>query len=237
MFIRNERRYITGLDGLRAIAVIAVILYHLNTTVFKGGFLGVPIFMVIFGYLITDHLLEEYELTGHFNYFYFWKKRIKRLYPTLAIMLLGTSAYIFLFERQLLFNLWKIVLSNLLYVYNWWQIDHGESYFQQFAGNESPFTHLWTLSIEGQFYFFWPLIVLLLLKLFSKRKVVFYFALLLAIISSLLMATLYVPNTDPSRIYYGTDTRMFSILFGAALATVWPSRKMSHQVAKNAKFF
>lgn len=229
--MKNKRRYIKSLDGLRSIAVIVVILYHLNATIFKGGFLGVPIFMVISGYLVTDHLIDEYELTGRIAYFTFLKKRIKRLYPTLLVMLLTTAAYIFLFARNLLFNLWQIVLTNLLYVYNWWQIAHKESYFQQFATNESPYTHLWTLSIEMQFYLVWPLLVMLILKLFGRKKYILYIAVLLIVISSLLMAIMYVPNTDPSRIYYGTDTRMFSILLGAVLAIVWPSGKLSKHVA------
>lgn len=229
--ISANRRYISGFDGLRAIAVLAVILYHFNPTAFKGGFLGVPIFMGISGYLITDHLLDEYQLTGHFDYLKFWKKRIRRLYPTLVTMLIGTSAYIFLFARNLLYQLWQIVLANLLYIYNWWQIIHRQSYFQQFAGTESPFTHLWTLSIEGQFYLLWPLLVVCLLKIFSQQRIIFYTALSLSLISACLMLIFYVPQADPSRVYYGTDTRMFSILFGSALAVVWPSRRLSKNVA------
>ena len=232
---QSKRRYITGFDGLRALAVIAVILYHLNTTVFKGGFLGVPVFMGISGYLITDHLLDEYEMNGCFDYVNFWKKRIRRLYPTLLAMLLGTSAYIFLFARNLLYQLWQIVLTNLIYVYNWWQIIHRQSYFQQFAGSQSPFTHLWTLSIEGQFYLFWPLLAVLLLKIFKRKNAVFLAAIILAAFSAGLMCVLYVPDADPSRLYYGTDTRMFSILLGAALAVIWPSRKLSNQIGKAQK--
>jgi peptidoglycan/LPS O-acetylase OafA/YrhL len=232
---QSKRRYITGFDGLRALAVIAVILYHLNTTVFKGGFLGVPVFMGISGYLITDHLFDEYEMTGRFDYLNFWGKRIRRLYPTLLAMLLGTSAYIFLFARNLLYQLWQIVLTNLIYVYNWWQIIHQQSYFQQFAGNQSPFTHLWTLSIEGQFYLFWPLLAVLLMKIFKHRNAVFLAAIILAAFSAGLMCVLYVPNSDPSRLYYGTDTRMFSILLGAALAVVWPSKRLSKQIGRAQK--
>lgn len=232
---QSKRRYITGFDGLRALSVIAVILYHLNTTVFKGGFLGVPVFMGISGYLITDHLLDEYEMTGRFDYLNFWKKRIRRLYPTLLAMLLGTSAYIFLFARNLLYQLWQVVLTNLIYVYNWWQIIHRQSYFQQFAGSQSPFTHLWTLSIEGQFYLLWPLLAVLLMKIFKRKNAVFLAAIILAAFSAGLMCVLYVPNADPSRLYYGTDTRMFSILLGAALAVIWPSRELSNQIGEAQK--
>lgn len=109
---RMKKRYIHGFDGLRALAVIAVILYHLNPDVFKGGYLGVPIFMVLSGYLITDHMLLSLSTTGHFSFKDFWLRRIKRLYPALLAMLLTTSAYIVLFQRNLLGNLHKIVISN-----------------------------------------------------------------------------------------------------------------------------
>ncbi|MFD1465703.1 acyltransferase family protein [Lapidilactobacillus mulanensis] len=234
---RIKKRYITGLDGMRTIGVIGVILYHLNPGLFKGGFLGVPIFMVISGYLITDHLLLDVKRTGHFNFKNFWKRRLKRLYPTLITMLLGTSAYIVLFQRSLLYNLHKIFLSNLAYVYNWWEIANGQSYFERFANNESPFTHLWTLSIEGQFYLVWPLLIMLLLHFKQKRSTIFGVTMFLGIFSAVLMAVLYQPGVDPSRVYYGTDTRMFSLLFGSGLALVWPSNRLKARVAKVDRLF
>lgn len=234
---RMKKRYIHGFDGLRALAVIAVILYHLNPDVFKGGYLGVPIFMVLSGYLITDHMLLSLSTTGHFSFKDFWLRRIKRLYPALLAMLLTTSAYIVLFQRNLLGNLHKIVISNIFYVYNWWQIANGQSYFERFANSESPFTHLWTLSIEGQFYLIWPLIILLLWRLTKKRKItIFWTSLALAVVSSVLMALLYQPSVDPSRVYYGTDTRAFSILFGCMLAVIWPSSYLKKNVLKSDRF-
>lgn len=234
---RVKKRYITGFDGLRAIGVIAVILYHLNPGIFKGGFLGVPIFMVISGYLITDHLLIDETQLGTFDYKNFWLRRIKRLYPTLVTMLLATSAYIVLFQRNLLYHLQQIVATNILYVYNWWQIANGQSYFERFANNESPFTHLWTLSIEGQFYLLWPLLVILLIKLKRKRGTLLGVTLGLTAFSAILMAVLYAPNADPSRIYYGTDTRMFSLLMGCALAIVWPSNRLKQNVNPQIRHF
>ncbi|KRM88027.1 acyltransferase family protein [Lacticaseibacillus thailandensis] len=236
-----KRRYITGFDGLRTIGVLGVILYHLRPEIFKGGYLGVPIFMVVSGYLITDGLVMEFNRTGRFDYKRFWMKRIRRLYPALLVVLFGTAAYITLFARALLHNLHAIVVTNLLYVYNWWQIGNGQSYFARFAAGESPFTHLWTLSIEGQFYLIFPLLVMLLLGgLHLSRAKVGGVTLSLAGLSAIWMAVLYWlsakgPNFDPSRLYYGTDTRVFSILLGAALAFVWPSAHLARHVTDNAR--
>ncbi|MCD2255238.1 acetyltransferase [Lactobacillus sp. CC-MHH1034] len=222
----KKRRYITGFDGLRALGVLGVILYHMNPNVFKGGYLGVPIFFAISGYLITDQLITQYQKMGKFDFKTFFVKRLKRIYPALVAVLFSTSAYIVFFERNLLANLHKIILTNLLNVYNWWQIVNGQSYFERFANNESPFTHLWTLSIEGQFYIVWPILMVCMLKLLKKRSRLFNVTMVLAIFSAVLMAILYQPHIDPSRIYYGTDTRMFSILFGCALGIVWPSARL-----------
>ncbi len=238
---RKKRRYITGFDGLRALGVLGVILYHIRPDIFRGGYLGVPIFMVVSGYLITDGLIMEFDRTGGFNFKSFWQRRIRRLYPGLVLMLLATSAYITLFARDLLHNLHQIVVSNLLYVYNWWQIANGQSYFARFAQGDSPFTHLWTLSIEGQFYLIWPLLMLLIFRRTQKdyKKRGFQLAIGLAVISAFLMAILYRPKVgipyDPSRLYYGTDTRAFSILVGAALAFGWPSSRLAPRVSKSDK--
>ncbi len=220
-----RRRYITGFDGLRTIGVLGVILYHLRPELFKGGYLGVPIFMVVSGYLITDGLVMEITRTGRFNFKNFWLKRIRRLYPALLVVLFGTAAYITLFARGLLHNLHAIIATNLVYLYNWWQIANGQSYFARFADGESPFTHLWTLSIEGQFYLVFPLLVLLLFGIFrlSKGKMA-GITLGLAGASAIWMGVLYKitaggAHFDPSRLYYGTDTRVFAILLGAALAS------------------
>lgn len=236
-----RRRYITGFDGLRTLGVIGVILYHLRPDLFKGGYLGVPIFMVMSGYLITDGLLMQIDATGTVDLKTFFLKRIKRLYPGLVAVLFGTAAYIALFAHDLLHNLHMMVLTNLAYVYNWWQIMHGQSYFQRFASNESPFTHLWTLSIEGQYYLVWPFIVLGLVLLVKNRAKIFNVVFLFAVISAGWMFVLYhltmtAPGADPSRLYYGTDTRAFAILLGAALAFIWPSAHLSkHLGAKQAR--
>ena len=226
----NNSRYITGFDGLRAIGVIGVILYHLMPYTFTGGYLGVPIFMVVSGYLITDLLVQEWEQNHWINLKSFYLRRVKRLYPGLLTMLFATGAYITLFEPQMLHNLNQIIITNILYVYNWWQIGHGQSYFDRFANNESPFTHLWTLSIEGQFYLLWPFVVVALIIGFKNKGRIARVLLGAGLVSAIWMAILYHPNADPSRLYYGTDTRMFSILVGAALAFVWPSTALKQKI-------
>ncbi len=224
----KSSRYITGFDGLRTLAVIGVILYHILPQSLPGGFLGVPIFFVVSGYLITDLLIQEKEERGFISIKDFYLRRFRRLYPALLTMVLVSSAYITLFQRNLLVNIRGIILSNVFYVYNWFQIKHHESYFAHFGG-ESPFTHLWSLSIEGQFYLLWPLLVILLLAFIKKKSMIALIIFLGAFISALEMALLY-HGGDPSRLYYGTDTRMFAILIGAALAFVWPSTKLRPQV-------
>lgn len=231
-----KRRFIGGFDGLRTLGVIGVIMYHLNPTLFSGGYLGVPIFFLISGYLITDHFFNTVDAGEKFALGNFYVKRIKRLYPGLLFVLLASSAYIVLFLKNLLYHLDQIFVTNVLNVYNWWQIFNGQSYFERFANNESPFTHLWTLSIEGQFYIFWPLILLLFVKLGTKKSRIFWFAMIVSVISAIWMAILYRPGVDPSRLYYGTDTRLFSILLGCGLAVIWPAEKLKKDVMKSDKW-
>ncbi len=230
-----KRRFIGGFDGLRTLGVIGVIMYHLNPTVFSGGYLGVPIFFLISGYLITDHFFNTVDAGEKFSLTDFYTKRVKRLYPGLLFVLLASSAYIVLFLKNLLYHLDQIFVTNILNVYNWWQIFNGQSYFERFANNESPFTHLWTLSIEGQFYIVWPLLLLLFIKLGMKKSRIFGFAMIVSIASAILMAVLYQPGVDPSRVYYGTDTRLFSILLGCGLAIIWPAEKLKSSVVKSDK--
>ncbi|QEA30805.1 acyltransferase family protein [Secundilactobacillus malefermentans] len=236
----NERRlknsrYITGFDGIRTLAVIGVIVYHLLPYRLQGGYLGVPIFFVVSGYLITDLLLQEYEQNRRIDLVGFYERRLKRLYPALVAMVLATAAYITLFQRSLLTGLKDIIWTNFLYIYNWWEIGHGQSYFDRFNG-ESPFTHLWSLSIEGQFYFIWPLLLIGLLALFKQRKQIFQILLSLAILSGILMAALTIGGASSNRVYYGTDTRLFAVLFGVALAFVWPATKLKPVISQRLRF-
>ncbi|MEG0254291.1 MAG: acyltransferase, partial [Vagococcus sp.] len=214
--MNEKRKYITGIDGLRSIAVIGVILYHLIPRTMPGGYLGVPLFFVISGYLMTDILLNEWKNRKKIGLKKFYYKRARRIYPSLIMMLvISGSAFVFL-AKDLLLNFKQIVTSSLFNVNNFWQIVNGSSYFDRF-GNESGFTHLWSLSIEGQFYLLWPIVVALLIFKKDDFKLLSKVILTLTILSGILMAILYQPD-NVNRIYYGTDTRLFSILMGAYLA-------------------
>lgn len=225
---QSRPNHITGIDGLRTIAVLGVIIYHLLPTQLKGGFLGVPLFLLISGYFITYQFSKKFERDSELGLKHFYAKRFYRLYPVLVTMLLVTIAYITLFAHELLHDIRQIFITNMLWVYNWWEIYHGQSYFDQF-GNKSPFTHLWTLGVEAQFYVIWPLIIYFLFKLFKKRSTVQYLVLGLAILSAIEMAVLYHPATV-NRVYYGTDTRAFSLLLGSWLGLVWPLERLSPKV-------
>lgn len=220
----GHRHFVTGIDGLRALAVIGVIVYHLLPSVMRGGYLGVPLFLLISGYFVTDQLLHRWDTFGNLDVGNFYIRRIKRLYPTLLTMLVATSAYITVFARPLLHQLRAIFLTNVLGVYNWWEILHGQSYFDRFAA-QSPFTHMWTMGVEIQFYLLWPIILWLLLRFFKHRSTVQSIVLVLAILSAVEMAVLYNP-ANVNRVYYGTDTRAFSLMLGSWLAFVWPRRRL-----------
>lgn len=212
----RKRKYIKGIDGLRAIAVIGVILYHLMPQSVSGGFLGVPLFFVISGYLMTDILLFEWESRQKIKISDFYFRRVKRIYPSLIVLFIVTGSVFAFISRKYLLNFKAIIASSLFNVNNFWQIANGFSYFDRFS-NESPFTHLWSLSIEGQFYLFWPIILAILLYKVKDYKKINQFILFITGLSAVLMMAFYTPESI-NRIYYGTDTRLFSVMLGSSLA-------------------
>ena len=234
----KKRRYITGLDGIRAIAVIMVLSYHLKLSLFKSGFLGVTVFFVLSGYLITGILISEVEEEGTIDLKNFWLRRIRRLVPavmSMAVVIIFVSAVV---NRVIFTKGYKDFLASVLGFNNWWQIFNKVSYFEA-AGVPSPFTHCWSLAIETQFYLIYPLILLGIYKLAksrgegrAKRGLLFAgVTLLLALISVILMIVLFDPQQDASRVYYGTDTRAFSLLFGALLAILWEYRMVPRRLS------
>ena len=234
----KKKNYIEGLDAMRGIAILGVVFYHLIPGKFPGGFLGVNMFFVLSGYLITGILISEVEEEGTIDLKNFWLRRIRRLVPavmSMAVVIIFVSAVV---NRIIFTKGCKDFLASVLGFNNWWQIFNKVSYFEA-AGVTSPFTHCWSLAIETQFYLIYPLILLGIYKLAksrgegrAKRGLLFAgVTLLLALISVILMIVLFDPQQDASRVYYGTDTRAFSLLFGALLAILWEYRMVPRRLS------
>jgi peptidoglycan/LPS O-acetylase OafA/YrhL len=222
--------YSPGLDGLRALAVIAVLLYHADLAWIPGGFLGVEVFFVISGYLITALLLAEWRQRGRIDLKTFWLRRARRLLPALYVLLVVSLAFAVVFLPGEVAGLRSDVLAAFGYVTNWYLIFGQESYFEA-VGRPSLLQHLWSLAVEEQFYLIWPPILALGLFFGAtrlRRRRVLSVTLFGAVASAVAMALIYAPGVDPSRIYYGTDTRATGLLCGAALAFLWsPGEKYS----------
>src|SRR5690606_5368450 len=204
-----------GLDGLRAIAVLTVMLYHLTPGAMPGGFLGVDIFFVISGFLITSLLLSEHASTGRIRLGHFWRRRARRLLPALGVLLLVCCTAAWVISSDLLVGLGQQVLGATTFSSNWLAITAGRSYFDDTT--PELLRNLWSLAVEEQFYLLWPLVVLLLLLVRWRWLRVTIIA-VAAVASAAAMAVLFVPGTDATRVYYGTDTHSFGLALGAVLA-------------------
>ena len=232
--------YLPGLDGLRALAVVAVIFYHANHSWLEGGFLGVEVFFVISGYLITLLLVAESQRTGTVNLREFWIRRARRLLPALWTLLVGITVYVSFFKRSELGTLRGDVLAGFFYISNWFQIHTGSSYFSAFAF--APLRHLWSLAVEEQFYLIWPLLMFALLKLSRRRLPViglcfFLSAVGIAVLTAVMYRTGPISNpTDTANqyfsflgrdvaridfVYLSTITRASGLFLGAALGVWW----------------
>lgn len=233
--------YVPGLDGLRALAVIAVIVYHANRSWLGGGFLGVEVFFVISGYLITLLLIAERERQGNVSLGNFWLRRARRLLPALFTLLISTAVYCALFDRDRLGMLRGDVVAGVSYVSNWFQVWSGSSYTTEFAF--APLRHLWSLAVEEQFYIVWPLVMFLLLRRLRAKTlpilgVIFTGgAVAIAVYTAVIYRTGVIDTIDKTPeqfmslfgrqvlrtdfLYLGTITRASGLLLGAALAAVW----------------
>lgn len=248
--------YMPSLDGIRALSVLAVIIYHANKMWLPGGFLGVEVFFVISGYLITLLLLAESEKNGSISLKEFWWRRARRLLPALWVVVLGVVVFAALFQREMLGTLRGDVVAALLYGFNWFQIWVGTSYFTSFEF--VPLRHLWSLAVEEQFYLIWPVVMLVVAK-FGKRRLpivsgVFFG---LAVVLAIYAALVYQPGTisnigdtpnqfmslfgqPVSRIdflFLGTLTRSSGLLLGAALAIWWRPWLLQNSRAGANKLF
>jgi peptidoglycan/LPS O-acetylase OafA/YrhL len=214
----HERvEYRPFLDGLRAVAVLGVILYHLDLTWLPGGFLGVDVFFVLSGYLITRLLLAEKGASGRIDFAGFYARRLRRLLPALllvvAVVVIGSGR---LYAEELDYVIARDAAATLAYIANWSFIASGQSYFEAF-GDPSPLRHMWSLAVEEQFYLVWPLVVLLLPAAHRRAMVI---VALLAAGSAVALALLHDPG-DASRAYYGSDARIHEPLIGALAALLW----------------
>ena len=209
--------YQPALDGIRAFAVAAVLLYHAGESWMVGGYLGVDAFFVLSGFLITSLLIAEWHGKRRIDLQGFWLRRARRLLPALFVVMAGIVAYTALFAAPGEVDAIRSdSLAALGYVANWRFIFSGQSYFAQFT-QPSPLKHMWSLAIEEQFYLVWPLIVCFLLWWRKSLRALLVASLLMIAGSAVLMAVLYHPGQDPSRVYYGTDTRSQSLLIGAVV--------------------
>jgi peptidoglycan/LPS O-acetylase OafA/YrhL len=233
----KTRERAPGLDGVRALAVLTVIGFHEGASGLRGGFLGVDIFFVLSGFLITDLLIAGYDRAGRLNLADFWTRRARRLLPALAVMLVVVTAAAAVIEPAQEGSLRLALLAAATYTSNWYQILHHVSYFAAIsqAGAPPPFDHLWSLAIEEQFYLVWPLIVLCVIVRLDARRARVICALTGAAVSALIMVIQYTPGGDPSAVYYGTDTHASALLIGAALALAWPLRRLAAIPAAHAR--
>ncbi len=234
--VEGTSPYLPGLDGIRAIAVLAVIAFHLNFGWAGGGLLGVQVFFVLSGYLITDLLVAEYRRHAGINLPQFWIRRARRLLPALLVMLFVVVGWATLFDRVQLTALRSDLVPSIFYVSNWWFIFHHVSYFDRF-GPPPILLHLWSLAIEEQYYLIWPFFVLAGLHWLKRRRTLIVLTLAAAAASALEMALLFSPNGDPTRVYDGTDTRAFALLIGAALAFALPRNRTFIPVTNKARLW
>ncbi|HNQ08384.1 MAG TPA: acyltransferase, partial [Tetrasphaera sp.] len=207
---------LAGLDGLRTIAIAAVVIFHLNPAWLPGGFLGVDIFFVVSGFLITTLLVREQARTGTVDFAGFWGRRARRLLPALLLCLPLSIVLARLVQTDLLVGIGREVLGALTFSYNWVQIAAGADYFA--STTPQLFTNLWSLAVEEQFYLVWPLTTWLLLRHVPSVRARIAVPLTLGVASALWMGVHFDPDLGATRVYYGTDTHVVGLMLGAALA-------------------
>ena len=233
-------RYIPAIDGLRAVAVIAVILYHLGFTWIPGGFLGVDLFFVISGYVITRLLLDSIQRSGGLDLRAFYAARIRRLLPPLVFMIVTTTVVVGLWAPDTMRRFLGDTPFALFGGMNWWLVFRQTDYFEA-IGRPPLLQHTWSLGVEAQFYLVWPLILLLVLRYFGKNKIPGA-ALLIAAFSgiALLVVSLQIDaasGSQVSHVYFGTDTHSIGLFLGAALAVRWIPQNLQETVSRKAQDF
>jgi peptidoglycan/LPS O-acetylase OafA/YrhL len=233
-------RYIPAIDGLRAVAVIAVMLYHLGFKWIPGGFLGVDLFFVISGYVITRLLLDSIQRSGGLDLRAFYMARIRRLLPPLVFMIITTIIFVGLWAPDTMRRLLGDTPFALFGGMNWWLVFRQTDYFEA-IGRPPLLQHTWSLGVEAQFYLVWPLILLLVLRYFGKNKIPAA-ALLIAAFSgiALLVVSMQIDAASGSKVshvYFGTDTHSIGLFLGAALAVRWIPQNLEETVSRKAQDF
>lgn len=213
------KSYLPGLDGLRCIAVLAVLLYHISPNQFVGGYIGVDLFFVISGFLITYLNLQKIENPNKtFSLKNFWLRRARRLIPALVLVILVCVPLGALIYPDILVGAFRQVAGALTYTTNWVEIIHGSNYFDQ--ANPSLFKNFWSLAVEEQFYLIWPPILLLLMSRRLRNSQLISIIAAIGLASLVLMGVLATPD-NYTRVYYGTDTHCFGLAFGIIFAFIW----------------
>jgi peptidoglycan/LPS O-acetylase OafA/YrhL len=240
MSITRGIRHVPAIDGLRAVAVIAVILYHLDFSWIPGGFLGVDLFFVISGYVITRLLLDSIQRSGGLDLRAFYAARFRRLIPPLLFMVFVTTIIVGFWAPDTMRRFLIDTPFAIFGAMNWWLIFRETDYFEA-IGRPALLQHTWSLGVEAQFYVVWPLILLLVLRYFGKKRIPFA-ALLIAITSgvTLLIVSLQVDGSDASKVshvYFGTDTHSIGLFLGAALAVSWIPQNLKETVSRRAQDF
>ncbi len=224
---RHHAGRIEGLDGIRALAIVAVLVFHLNAPWLPGGFLGVDVFFVVSGFLITTLLVREHERSGRIAFRDFWVRRARRLLPALVVTVTVSTLIARLVSGDLLVHVGRQIVGALTFSTNWVEITAGSSYFDQTA--PQLFMNFWSLAVEEQFYLVWPGLTLLLVTFAAARTRVVV-ALGIAAVSTVLMAVLLEPGADATRVYYGTDTHVMGLMIGAGLAFAWASPRVAARI-------
>ena len=238
MATKRGIQHIPAIDGLRAVAVTAVIFYHLGFQWIPGGFLGVDLFFVISGYVITRLLLDSIERSGGLDLRGFYKARARRLLPPLVFMIVVTAFYISIWAQDSVKRFLTDTPFSLSGSMNWWLVFKEQDYFEA-IGRPPLLQHTWSLAVESQFYLVWPVLLLLILKRFGK-KVIPIAALAIALFSgtALFLVSLQLDaSSSVSHIYFGTDTHSIGLFLGAALAVSWIPQNFKSEVSKKAQNF
>jgi len=233
-------QYIPAIDGLRAVAVIAVMFYHLGFTWIPGGFLGVDLFFVISGYVITRLLLDSIAQSGGLDLRGFYIARARRLVPALIFMLVSTTIAIGIWAPDTIKRLLIDTPFSMSGTMNWWLVAHHQDYFES-IGRPPLLQHTWSLAVEAQFYLIWPLILYFILKQFGKKHIpLASLAIAAASGITLLLVSFSLDASNASKVshvYFGTDTHSIGLFLGAALAVSWIPQNFTTQVSKKAQDF